>query len=288
MIVFLLKIWACIYLGQSDFASAARGIIHRPDEYCKAFLFAETDVSESSFLFKDLLSQVGNCGCRMEWRKREDYSKKYFETRQLQGPIILAATGGPTLEEQESFQKIPEGQTVILLHPSDETISQTDPRLYGNVKLIYRNYFHSQMHASTMDYLLPERTSFGTNSSGILWMPLGLANLRALPEALKVDFLDRPFLWSWAGSTGSKPERSLMLEALKAHKAAQHILQWGSLHPFGSYAGRPVRSQDSMDNWEYSMLMQKTQFIPLPAGISPEQFRIWEAFEAGEVPMHVS
>lgn len=29
--------------------------------------------------------------------------------------------------------------------------------------------------------------------------------------------------------------------------------------------------------------MQKTQFLPVPAGISVEQFRVWEAFEAGDL-----
>lgn len=273
-------LFALVILGQLKFDRAANTIIQRLGNVCTASLYAETDVSETSFLFDSLLSRIGRCGCRLQWRKRDDFSKKYEETRQFEGTIILVATGGPSQEEQEFLKKVPEHQNIILLHPSDEGISQTDPSIYGDVKLTFRNYFHSKMDDSTMDYLLAEPVNASSLPS-VLWMQLGLANLRALPEAFKRDFADRNFLWSWSGSTGSKPERPLMLAALKSHKSAEQLMEWGNLHSFNSYAGRPVGSQDSLNTWEYSMLMQQTQFLPLPAGISAEQFRVWEAFEAG-------
>jgi hypothetical protein len=247
---------------------------------CKVPLFAETDVSETNFLFGVLLSQIHGCGCRLDWRKRGDYINKYADTQQILGPLVLVATGGPNREEQESFLRIPQGQEIILLHPSDETISQTNPAIYGEVKVIMRNYYHAQLDDSTMDYLVSDSENT-TNHSKLLWMPLGLANLKPLPKALRRDFLGRPYLWSWAGSTGSKPERSEMLEALNNHASTARITQLGALHTFNSYAGRPIGSQDSMTVWEYSVLLHNTQFLPVPAGISAEQFRVWEAFEAG-------
>lgn len=250
---------------------------------CKVYLFAETDVSETSFLFEYLLSQIDQCGCHLDWHKREDYINNSEQIQRTAGPLVLVATGGPNRQEQKSFLDIPEEQEVVLIHPSDEGLTQTNTSIYGNVKSSFRNYFHSRMDVGTIDYLLANKAK--TKGAKHLWMPLGLANLKVLPRALRHDFRARQYLWSWAGSTGSKPERSEMLEALNTHLSATRVLKLGALHTFNSYAGRPVGSQDSMNVWEYTILLQDTQFLPIPAGISAEQFRIWEAFEAGKVLM---
>lgn len=63
------------------------------------------------------------------------------------------------------------------------------------------------------------------------------------------------------------------------------IMERGLLLPFSGYAGKPGGSAAAVNVWEYSMLMQRTQFAPAPAGASAEQFRIWESFEAG-APSH--
>ena len=252
----------------------------RRKSFCTVTLFAESDVSETSFLFGTLISQIDKCGCQVNWHRRGDYISKYENTRLLKGPLILVATGGPNKDEQESFLKIPQHQEIYLLHASDESVSQTNTTMYGNVKFVMRNYYHSQMNNSTVDYLLTTETET-TKRGNPLWMPLGLSNLKVLPNALRRTFTDRPYLWSWAGSTGLKPERSEMLSALKNHLAAS-VMSLGVLHMFDTYAGRPFVAQGSMDVWEYSILMQNTQFLPVPAGISAEQFRIWEAFDAGK------
>ena len=281
-LVFYKLLYPSIGLVSSSMASSSTRFFLN-DGVCRVPLFAETDVSETNFLFESLLNQIDRCGCHLDWRKRENYSINYTDTRQIAGPLILVATGGPTQEEQDSFQIIPEHQKIILLHPSDEELRQLNSSIYGNVSLAIRNYFHSDMDDGTIDYLLVSEATKVSKGPKHLWMPLGLANLKVLPKALRHDFRGRPFLWAWAGSTGSKPERTEMLEALKTHPLAERILGLGALHAFNSYAGRPVVSQGSMNVWEYSILMQKTQFVPVPAGISAEQFRIWEAFEAGEV-----
>ena len=59
-------------------------------------------------------------------------------------------------------------------------------------------------------------------------------------------------------------------------------MKQGKLRAFTGYAGRPGGAAVVSNPWEYSMMMQSAQFAPAPAGISAEQFRIWEAFEAGE------
>ena len=115
----------------------------------------------------------------------------------------------------------------------------------------------------------------------VVWMPLGLARLRPMPTAFTLGLPERKHLWSWMGSTSGKPERAEMLEALDAHSRAAEIKAMGFLQPFLWYAG--VNGQpDAMGIMEYTLLMHQTQFVPIPAGNSPEQFRLWEAFEAGE------
>jgi hypothetical protein len=72
-----------------------------------------------------------------------------------------------------------------------------------------------------------------------------------------------------------------MTDALRSDSRSAEVMDLGMLRPFGSYAGKPGGHTDAVNIWEYSMLMHQTQFVPLPAGISAEQFRVWEAFEAG-------
>ena len=113
-------------------------------------------------------------------------------------------------------------------------------------------------------------------------MPLGLARLRALPTAYSLGFLDRAHLWSWIGSVGGKHERAEMLAALDAHPRGAGIKAAGFLSHFDQFAGADSEPAESLSAWEYTMLMHQTQFVPVPAGQSAEQFRLWEAFEAGE------
>lgn len=135
------------------------------------------------------------------------------------------------------------------------------------------------MGDSSMQYLKQQPASEPTPK--VLWMPLGFAQLKMLPTALDYPFRDRRYLWAWAGSFGSKPERTEMLDALKSHSKAEQIMAMGLLKTFGSYAGKPGSHSEAVNAWEYSMLMHQTQFVPIPAGISAEQYRVWEALEAG-------
>ncbi|CAL8465799.1 g5335 [Coccomyxa elongata] len=138
------------------------------------------------------------------------------------------------------------------------------------------------MQEKSLDYLLESGTK---RVPKVLWMPLGLANLKALPTTFKYEFAERPHLWAWAGDIGGKPERAEMMRALDEHASAAQIIERGVLRPFRGYAGRPGGSSAAMNVWEYSMLMRRTKFVPAPAGVSAEQFRIWEAFEAGCIPI---
>lgn len=274
---------ACLLLLLAGPSSAAlqRYPHTRKTDYPVPF-YAELDVSETQYLFDELLSRIAACGLQLEWRKRGEFSGNRQQIQKLRGPILLVATGGPTSEEADYFRNIPAGQRIVLIHPSDEGVSQTDTSVYtAGVSPVFRNYYHSGMGNSSMQYLRQEAATGPMPK--VLWMPLGLANLKSLPAALKYPFRDRRYLWSWAGSTGNKPERAEMLNALASDSRSAEIMSWGVLKQFGIYAGRPGGHAEAVNAWEYSMLMYQTQFVPVPAGISAEQFRVWEALEAGKV-----
>lgn len=245
---------------------------------CTVLLYADLSISETTYIFHILLRQTGKCRCKIEWRDRLEFLH-WQEGTEKDTAVILAASFGPSDAEQAVLRSIPEYRRCLVLHFSDELLLATDSAIYGKATKSFRNYFHPEMGNSSLDYLLLDKLL--SPVPRVLWMPLGIANLKALPLSFTYKFMERPLLWSWAGSTENKPERTEMLKALEIYAGAEHIMRRGSLHTFKVFAGQEGLSRDSMNSWQYSMIMQRTQFIPTPAGISAEQFRVWESIEAG-------
>ena len=54
---------------------------------------------------------------------------------------------------------------------------------------------------------------------------------------------------------------------------------------FDKFAGNDEAAAGSLSKWEYTLTMHSSQFMPVPSGISPEQYRVWEALEAGCIPV---
>lgn len=184
-------------------------------------LYAQLDVSETDFMLSDLLSRVNICGKHLVWSNRKDFIARRNETGRIVGPIILIATGGPSSDEQKYFKEADSQQWIVMLHPSDEFLVQTHPSMYGDrVTQVFRNYYHGGMGDESMEYLLDSGTK---HAPRILWMPLGLANLKSLPVTFKYEFLERPYLWAWAGDTAGKPERAEMMHALYEHASTAQV-----------------------------------------------------------------
>ena len=186
-------------------------------------LYAELDTSETNFLICEVLSRMSTCGRHLTWRNRKNFTARRNETERVTGPIILVATGGPSDEEQKYFKEAhSQGQQwIVLLHPSDEFLTQTDPSMYGDgVTQVFRNYYHGGMGDKSLEYL---RESGKRHVPRVLWMPLGLANLKALPATFKFEFIKRPYLWAWAGDTAGKPERAEMVRALNEHASTAQV-----------------------------------------------------------------
>ena len=242
--------------------------------------YADLHTAEASFLFNDLLNFAHACGYRLVWRPRDAFGKDMNNhTAKEQVPVLLVAAFGPNNEEQQYFDKPSEGQPVVLLHHSDEMLQNTDPSIYGHrVLQVFRHYYHEGMGDKSVEYLSKGYTE---PLPRIAWMPLGVAHLKKLPPAFQMDFMERPNLWGWAGSTGGKAERTEMLNAIERDGSSKEVMNLGWVQTFSGFAGMPGGAAGSFNVWQYSMKMQQTKFAPIPAGVSPEQYRLWEAFEAG-------
>ncbi len=166
----------------------------------------------------------------------------------------------------------------------DETFLHTDESLYKGAVLTMRNYYHKNMSESSLEYLRSKQRKSAMPK--VMWLPLGTAKLVPLPPAALPElFQQRTLLWSWAGSVGGRHERGDMLKALEESSKYAELLALGRLVLAPSFAGADCGGEGSLSKWEYSALLHNTKFIPLPSGVSPEQYRIWESIEAGCIPI---
>lgn len=183
-------------------------------------LFAQLDVSETDFMLSNLFSRINNCGKHLVWSNRKDFIARRNETGRVVGPIIMIATGGPSSDEQKYFKEADLQQWIVMLHPSDEFLVQTDLSMYGDrVTQVFRNYYRGGMGDESLEYLLDSGTK---HVPRILSIPLGLANTKSLPATFKYEFLDL-YLWAWAGDTAGKPERAEMMRALHEHASTAQV-----------------------------------------------------------------
>ena len=76
-----------------------------------------------------------------------------------------------------------------------------------------------------------------------------------------------------------------MVVAIEGSARSAELLALGRLIKFDKFAGNDEAAKGSLNKWEYTITMYDTQFMPIPSGISPEQYRLWEALEAGCIPI---
>ena len=219
-------------------------------------------IVEADFLVDVLLSQIPHtCGCHLKFRKRSEF------VTDLPVCSILLAVWGVTAEEEVALQHL---QGTVLLHLSDENLSASTSS-YNNTAAVFRQYL---THEGSMNYLT--YTDATHVHQHVHWIPLGYGKFKVAPP-MYLAFSERPWLWTWIGSKNHKPERGEMLEQLtSASLQYPEIKQNGFLHTYGEFVG-----EGTMGMHEYSYHMYATKFVPLPSGGSPEQYRLWEAFEAG-------
>lgn len=94
---------------------------------------------------------------------------------------------------------------------------------------------------------------------------------------------------AWAPAAGSvqrKPDREAFLAALQGHAQWPALNASGFLETFDYFGANAagLAATGAM----YSGLLHDSVFVPCPRGRSAEQFRIWEALEAGATPVVVA
>ena len=144
---------------------------------------------------------------------------------------------------------------VILLHLSDE--DGRDPiELYNHpaVKQVIRNYY---------------RKDLGSN---VLTIPLGYS---AKSISSSSPFAERSLMWSFAGSL-DRPGRTDALRVLEV------------LTPFEKQTKATFGDPSPLVGAAYTDQLLKTKFVPAFTGFwSLESFRLYEALEAGAIPLYV-
>ena len=144
----------------------------------------------------------------------------------------------------------------VLIHLSDETVN--DPvSIYDHpaVKLIIRNYV---------------RNDISTNEK-VITIPLGYVRNRSLKGKFK-KLSERTLAWSFAGSV-DKPNRIEMLQTLATVEPNSMKLLPTWKHPLPEEAD------------EYMKTLEDTRFVPCPKGQNYETYRLYEALEAGCIPI---
>ncbi len=148
-----------------------------------------------------------------------------------------------------------QGSYMTLIHLSDESYTD-DLSCYRSFKSVYRNYY---------SLLLEE-------SQSIKAFPLGYKSGFASAQPVLSSF-ERPFTWSFAGDP-KKASRQSMLGAFAS-------VSKGKVHLTSGF-----NATDTLNTQEYRSLLDSTVFAPCPAGnVNLETFRIWEALEAGAIPI---
>ena len=146
----------------------------------------------------------------------------------------------------------------VLIHLSDEHCDD-DISIYNHpaVKLVIRNYVRAD----------------APSSNKIITIPLGYVKNRSLKGKYR-KLSDRKLTWSFAGSV-DKPSRVEMLQTLSAIEPnlMKLLPTWKQPQP------------EEAD--EYIKSLEDTKFIPCPRGQNYETYRLYEALEAGCIPICV-
>ena len=146
---------------------------------------------------------------------------------------------------------------IIVVHLSDELRSRWDDiEFYENpsIKLIIRNYIRTD---------IPSKIR-----SKVITLPLGY--YRKVTQAANLE--DRALKWSFHGTSWFN--RKKMIEVL-------HTVEPHSLHVRETFESAGTGED------EYMADMMKSIIIPCPEGNNAESFRIYEALEAGCMPVLV-
>ena len=151
-----------------------------------------------------------------------------------------------------------ENKPAVIIHLSDEYLNE-NISFYEHpaVKLVIRNYIRADI----------------PNPEKVITIPLGYVKNRSLKGNYK-KLSDRPLIWSFAGSV-DKPTRIDMLQTMSALEPnlMKLLPTWKQPQP--------------EDAAEYLKSLSDSKFIPCVPGQNYETYRLYEALEAGCIPICV-
>lgn len=112
----------------------------------------------------------------------------------------------------------------------------------------------------------------------VFWFPIGYTNAYLVNTAqFSMGSLSkRQKLWSWSGSIKSNERAEMANTFERTDILTEHIRQRGSLMKTNGFAQGP-------QFLKYTSQLLESQFVPLPRGRSPEQFRSYEVSDAGAI-----
>lgn len=133
-------------------------------------------------------------------------------------------------------------------------------------------------------------------TSNVYWFPLGCGN-DVVDESIEQNWLptsERPLLFGWIGhvSRQLKPERTVFIDSIthsismardSNHSAVVRLFTDEVVIKQAQGFNQPL-----VQLLHYTQLMLDSRYMPIPAGISPEQFRIWEAMQHYTHPIVLS
>jgi len=159
--------------------------------------------------------------------------------------------------------------------PNEHLLNQINQRI---VKRILIDKEQIRFHQWTnLDEQIEE--SKGMNAT-VYWFPIGFT-FNYLYDASRLSngpLSQRNLLWSWMGSFKENERTDMLNRFLQNDSLAHFISQRGFFH-------RTDVNGTTFVFMEYTAYLTDTQFVPLPRGYSPEQYRSFEAIQSGAFPI---
>lgn len=154
-------------------------------------------------------------------------------------------------------------RNIGLLHMGDER-GDHDRSMYGLADYVIRNYWFEHV------FPLPHKESLG-----VIWVPNGYMNgVGPIAPGAILDMADRWCMGFFAGSVRRPTltdERERMLRVVE-----------GAGLPFTTFA---VKLEQRLGPLSYASWLTSSRFALIPGGNSPETIRLYDALEAGAIPI---
>ena len=117
-------------------------------------------------------------------------------------------------------------------------------------------------------------------NSNVFWFPLGFTTnyLYKTVEFNSIPLSQRKRLWSWIGSTKLNERNDLLNRFQSNDSLTRQIKQQGFLFVTD-------REKRNLIEMNYTSILLDSQFVPLPRGYSPEQYRSFELIQSGAFPI---